>query len=215
MNEIDVIEDPRAAEVSLHPVRSRMLAELAEGGTASGVAAKLGLTRQKANYHLRALESAGLVELVEERRKRNTTERVMRATAGSYVISPAALAAVAPDPDRAPDQLSARWLLALAGRMVQEIGVLITRSRAARQPLASFGIDAEIAFASARDRAAFVGELSESVEALLATYHRGGTPGARSHRLILALHPTITKSESEHANELAQSDDKAKEQRNA
>jgi DNA-binding transcriptional ArsR family regulator len=193
MNEIEVIDDPRTAEVSLHPIRSRLLAELAEGGSASGVAAKLGLTRQKANYHLRELESHGLVELVEERRKRNTTERVLRATAGSYVISPAALAAVAPDPDRAPDQLSAQWLLALAGRMVQELGVLITRSRAAKQPLASFGIDTEIAFASARERAEFAAELSQQIDRLVATYHAGSAAGARRHRLILALHPSITK----------------------
>jgi DNA-binding transcriptional ArsR family regulator len=193
VSEIEVIDDPRAAEVSLHPVRSRMLAELANGGTASGVAAKLGLTRQKANYHLRELEAHGLVELVEERRKRNTTERVVRATARSYVISPTALPTVAPDPDRAPDQLSARWLLALAGRMVQELGVLITRSRAAGQPLASFGIDAEIAFASAGDRAAFVAELSAHLDGLIADYHAGQAPRARKHRLILALHPRITK----------------------
>jgi DNA-binding transcriptional ArsR family regulator len=198
MDEIEVIENPRAAEVSLHPVRSRMLAELVEGGTATGVAKTLGLTRQKANYHLRALEANGLVELVEERRKRNTTERVMRATASSYVISPAALSTVAPDPDRAPDQLSARWLLALAGRMVQELGVLIGRSREAKQPLASFGMDSVIAFANANDRAAFAAELSEHVERLIAAYHSGGVPGARKHRLILALHPSITKSEQEH-----------------
>jgi DNA-binding transcriptional ArsR family regulator len=196
MQEIEVIDDPRAAEVALHPIRARMLAELAGSGTATGVAAKLGLTRQKANYHLRTLESNGLVELVEERRKRNTTERVMRATAASYVISPVALGAVAPDPDRAPDQLSARWLLALAGRMVQELGVLIGRSKAAAQPLASFGIDAEIAFASARDRAAFAAELSEKVDELVASYHAGGTSNARRHRLILALHPSITKGRS-------------------
>lgn len=200
MDEIAVIENPRAAEVSLHPVRSRMLAELVEGGTATGVAEALGLTRQKANYHLRALEANGLVELVEERRKRNTTERVMRATASSYVISPAALSTVAPDPDRAPDQLSARWLLALAGRMVQELGVLIGRSREAKRPLASFGMDAEIAFASANDRAAFAAELSGHVERLIAGYHSGEAPGARKHRLILALHPSITSSEREHSN---------------
>jgi hypothetical protein len=196
MQEIEVIDDPRAAEVSLHPVRARMLAELASGGTATGVAAKLGLTRQKANYHLRTLETSGLVELVEERRKRNTTERVMRATAASYVISPAALGSVAPDPDRAPDQLSARWLLALAGRMVQELGVLIGRSKAAGQPLASFGIDAEIAFASARDRAAFTAELSGKIDELVAAYHAGDASRARKHRLILALHPSITKGRS-------------------
>lgn len=208
MQEIEVIDNPRAAEVSLHPLRSRLLAELADGATASGVAAKLGLTRQKANYHLRALEANGLVELVEERRVRNTTERVMRATASSYVISPAALSAVAPNPDRAPDQLSARWLLALAGRMVQELGVLIVRARAAKQPLASFGIDTEIAFASAADRAAFVAELSGHVEDLVAAHHAGGAPGARKHRLILALHPSITK---EHNNSAPRGDNQEQE----
>jgi DNA-binding transcriptional ArsR family regulator len=194
MDEIAVIEDPRAAEAALHPIRARLLAELADGGTASGVAAKVGLTRQKANYHLRTLEENGLVELVEERRNRGMTERVMRATASSYVISPTALPALAPDPDRSPDQLSARWLLAVAGRMVSELGTLIARSRAAKKPLASFGIDAEIAFASARDRAEFVAELSEHVERLIAAHHSGGTPGARRHRLIVALHPSITKT---------------------
>ena len=211
MNEIDVIEDPRAAEVSLHPVRSRMLAELTNGGTATGVAAKLGLTRQKANYHLRELEAHGLVELIEERRKRNVTERVMRSTAGSYVISPAALPTVAPDPDRAPDQLSARWLLALAGRMVQELGVLIGRAKAAKQQLASFAIDAEISFATATDRAAFVAELSENVERLVGKHHAPTAPGARKHRLIVALHPSITKGPGEIDSASAPNDNTTKE----
>src|SRR6266699_6325536 len=106
MLEVAVIDDPAVAEVSLDPVRARLLAALTEPGSAATLAAKVGLARQKVNYHLRALERHGLVELVEERRKGNVTERVMRATAASYVISPAALAAVAPDPDRSPDQLS-------------------------------------------------------------------------------------------------------------
>src|SRR3979409_1686590 len=111
MLEVTVIDDPAAAEVSLDPVRSRLLAELVQPASATTLAAKVGLPRQKVNYHLRALEKYGLVELVEERRKGNMTERVMRASAASYVISPIALAAVQPDPERSPDQLSARWLL--------------------------------------------------------------------------------------------------------
>jgi DNA-binding transcriptional ArsR family regulator len=193
MDEIAVIDDSRAAEVALNPIRARMLAELSEPGSATTLAARLGLTRQKANYHLRSLEEHGLVEFVEERRKRNMTERVMRATAGSYVISPSALAAVAPDPDRAPDQLSARWLLALAARLVTELGLLITRSRAARQPLATFGMDAELSFATARERAEFVARLLQAVEGLVSAQTSGGLPGARKHRLIVALHPSITK----------------------
>ena|ERR1700731_2175343 len=211
MNEVDVIEDRRAAEVSLHPVRSRMLAELVSGGTATSVAKELGLSRQKANYHLRTLEDNGLVALVEERRIRNTTERVMQSTARSYVISPAALSEVAPNPDRAPDQLSARWLLALAGRLVQELGILIRRSKAAKQPLASFGIDAEIDFATAKDRAIFVAQLTESIDHLIANHHTGGTLGSRKHRLIIMLHPSLTKSEPLQADSDTRSSGESKE----
>src|ERR671925_1739679 len=113
MQDVTVIEDPAAAEASLDPTRARLLAELAEPASATMLAAHLGLPRQKVNYHLRTLEKHGLVELVEERRKGNVTERVMRATAASFVISPSALAAVQPDPTQSPDRLSARWLLAL------------------------------------------------------------------------------------------------------
>src|SRR5919106_640399 len=95
MLDVAVIEDPAAAGVSLDPVRARMLAALAQPGSATTLAAQVGLSRQKANYHLRALERHGLVELVEERRKGNMTERVLQATAASYLISPTALAAVA------------------------------------------------------------------------------------------------------------------------
>jgi DNA-binding transcriptional ArsR family regulator len=192
MHDVTVIDDPAAAEASLDPVRARLLAALAEPGSASSLAAAAGLTRQKANYHLRALERHGLVELVEERRKGNCTERVLRASAASYVISPTALAALAPDPDRSRDQASARWMVALAGRLVSEVGELIERANDARQPLATFAADSEIRFASAADRAAFADELGESLAALVAKYHDAGAPGGRKHRLVVALHPSIT-----------------------
>src|SRR3954469_11465500 len=169
MHTIASIDDPAAAEVSLDPTRARLLAELVlEPGSASTLAPRVGLTRQKANYHLRALERHGLVALVEERRRGNCTERVLQATAASYVISPSALSAVAPDPSREPDQRSAQWLLALAGRTVHEVGELIGRSRAAGRQLATLGIDSEIRFASAGERAAFAAELAGAVNGLVA-----------------------------------------------
>jgi DNA-binding transcriptional ArsR family regulator len=192
-DDVAVIDDPAAAEASLDPIRARLLAALAEPGSASTLAAGTGLTRQKINYHLRALERHGLVELVAEHRRGNCIERVLRATAASYVISPAALPAVAPDPGRAPDQLSARWLLSLAARLVREVGELIRGARAAGQPVATFAIDSEIRFGSAADRAAFARELSRTVNDLAARYHAAGAPGGREHRLVVALHPSITR----------------------
>lgn len=191
MLEVAVIDDPAAAEVSLDPVRAKLLAALAEAGSASTLAARVGLPRQKVNYHLRALERHGLIELVEERKKGNVIERVMRATAASYVISPTALAAVAPDPGRAPDQLSARWLLALAARLVREVGELITGATAARKRLATYAVDAEVRFATAADRAAFAEELGAAVKNLVGKYHDENAEGGRQHRLVVALHPSV------------------------
>src|SRR5437763_11852314 len=161
MPDIAVIEDPAAVEASLDPIRAKLLAALVVPGSATMLAARVNLPRQKVNYHLRALESHGLVELVEERRKGNMTERIFQATAASYVISPSALSAVAPDPSRQPDQRSARWLLAVAARLVREIGELITGADAAGKPVPTLGIDSEVRFASAKERAAFAGELAE------------------------------------------------------
>ncbi|MBQ1072747.1 helix-turn-helix domain-containing protein [Micromonospora sp. C31] len=189
MFDIAVIEDPAAAEASLDPMRARLLAALAEPASATMLAARVGLPRQKVNYHLRALEQHGLIELVEERRKGNVTERVMRATAASYVISPAALAAVRPDPAQSPDRLSARWLLALAARLVQDVGALITGAERTKQRVATFAVDGTVRFASARDRAAFAEELAATVSALVGRYHDENAPGGREHRVVVALHP--------------------------
>ncbi len=188
--EVMAIEDADAAIASLDPIRSQLLAELAEPNSATTLGAILGLPRQKVNYHLRTLEDRGLIELVEERKKGNVVERVMQATATSYVISPAALAAVRPDPSRSPDRLSARWLLSLAARLVQDVGALITGATREQKALATFGLDGEIRFASASDRAAFAEELAGAALALVSKYHDESAARGRDYRLVVALHPS-------------------------
>jgi DNA-binding transcriptional ArsR family regulator len=191
MLDVAVIEDAAAAGATLDPLRARLLAELGEPGSASSLAVRVGQPRQKVNYHLRELERHGLVELVEERRKGNMSERVLQATASSYVISPVALAAVAPDPDRAPDRLSARWLLAVAARLVGEVGALITGATRAGKRVSTFALDGEVRFASAADRAAFAEELTNAVTGLIGKYHDEKAPGSRKFRVILAIHPAL------------------------
>ncbi|GAA2737447.1 helix-turn-helix domain-containing protein [Actinocorallia aurantiaca] len=194
MQEVVVIEDPAAAEVSLDPIRARLLAELGEPGSAAMLAAKVGLPRQKVNYHLKTLEAHGLVEMVEERRKGNVNERIMRATGASYVISPTALASVAPDPDRSPDRLSASWLLAVAARTVRDVGALIIGAEKARKRVATFAIDGEVRFASAADRAAFAEELAGAVTALVSKYHDESAEKGRDHRVVVAIHPSVKEN---------------------
>src|SRR5271156_4715078 len=198
MHDVAVIEDAAAAEVSLDPIRARMLAELGEPHTATTLAARLGLVRQTVNYHVKTLEQHGLVELVEERRKGNMTERVVRASAAAYVISPAALAAVAPDPTRSPDRLSARWLLARGASSLRERGPPMGGGAGKGKPLATFGLDAEVRFAKPADRTAFVGELTDALAGLVSKYH---TETGRPHRLIVAVHPSITEDADPPAEE--------------
>ena len=186
VHDVEVIEDPAAAAVALDPLRSRLLAELAEPGSAAVLAARVGLGRQKVNYHLGALEAHGLVELAEERKRGGITERVLQATAAAYVVSPAALGSSAADPDETPDRLSARYLVALAGRLVREVGELARRATATGRRLPTLAIDTEIRFRSAEERAAFADEITATVIDLASRYHHDD---GRPHRLVVAAHP--------------------------
>ena len=186
---VDVIDDPAAAVVALDPVRSRLLAELAAPASAAALAARLGIARQKLNYHLRTLEAHGLVRVADTRQWGGLTERRLVATAGSYVVSPKALGPAAADPARERDRLSAGYLIALAARAVREVGDLLRRARVAEQHLATLSIDAEIRFRSAAERAAFSAELTAAVTRLVARYHDEAAPGGRPHRLVVLAHP--------------------------
>lgn len=190
MIDVEVISDPVAATVALDPVRSRLLAELAEPASAAALASRVGLTRQKANYHLRALETANLVEVAEERRWGGLTERRLVASAKSFVVSPEALGPAAADPARNRDRLAASYLIALGARIVREVGDLWRRARKADKDLATLAIDTEIRFASPADRAAFTRELTQAVTELAGRYHDASAPGGRSHRLVIVSHPT-------------------------
>jgi DNA-binding transcriptional ArsR family regulator len=186
--DVEVIEEAAVAVAALDPVRAAVLAALAEPGSATTVARLLGLPRQKVNYHLRTLEAHGLVELVEQRPRRGLTERVLRATARGYVVSPAALGRSGADPART-DRLSTRYLIAVAARLVGEVGLLARRAEAAGRPLATLTLDTEIRFASAGAPAALTAELTDAVTSLVARYHDEAAPGGRPHRLVVAAHP--------------------------
>ena len=189
MHDVEVIDDPAAAMAALDPIRARLLGELTEPGSAASLAPRVGLPRQKVNYHLRTLEAHGLVHSVEERRWGGLTERRYVATAASYVVSPAALGHAANDPTRASDRLSARYLVAVAARIVGEVGRLVRRAEETGKRLPTLALDTEIRFRSAKERAAFTEDLTVAITALVARYHDASAPQGRLHRLVVGAHP--------------------------
>ena len=80
MKPITNIDDPRYVKALAHPLRIRILAMLEE--TASSpvrLAAQLDATLGTVAYHVRTLESLGLVKLVSTRQRRGATEHYYQA----------------------------------------------------------------------------------------------------------------------------------------
>jgi DNA-binding transcriptional ArsR family regulator len=194
---LDVISAPERVAAVLSPIRRRLLEHLNEPDSASGLSRRLGIPRQKINYHLRELERAGFVELDHEQQQRGCTERVVRVTSRAFVISHGFLQNLAADPDAIRDKFSSAYLIASAGRVVQDVAVLREQAAAVEQHLPTLAIETEISFASPADLKAFYQEIADSMARLSVKYNRQPSGRSRRFRVFLASHPVITKTETE------------------
>ena len=186
MDDVRVLADAAAVEVALDPIRASILDALTEPGSAATVAAVVGLTRQKVNYHLKALEAHGLVELAEERLWGGITERFVRRSARHLVVAPHVLQGAAIDPNEVADRLSAAYLIAVNARTVSEVGAIAGDDAATGTRLPTLTVDTVIGFRSPEDRAAFATDLQSAVAALVARYHHDD---GRPHRLTVSSYP--------------------------
>jgi DNA-binding transcriptional ArsR family regulator len=187
-----VVRGKSQAATLLHDARRALLVHLGEPHSAASLARKLNTSRQRIRYHLSELERAGLVELVEERRSGNCVERLVRATARSFVISPEALGTLGDTPEVSSDRFSAAYLLGSAARTLRDVGALEARARNDGKRLATLTLESEIRFATAEARSAFATELSNLIAALTAKYHDDHTTGGRRYRLTTMVHPALS-----------------------
>jgi DNA-binding transcriptional ArsR family regulator len=194
---INFVGEATSAAAMLNPLRMQILERLREPDSASGLSRLMNLPRQKINYHLRELEKHGLIEQVEERKKGNCVERIVRATARHYLISPEALGNLATDPSQIQDRFSSTYLVAVAARVIRDLAVLRTRADKAGKKLATFTLETNIRFASAADQHAFTEELTNAVAKLTAKYHDEKTAGGRQFKFIIGSYPAMTKKAKE------------------
>ena len=184
--DVALIKDPGQAAALMQPERLKLLAALATPDSASGLGRRLTLPRQRLNYHLRELERVGLVELVEERRRGNCLERVMRATARAYVVSPEVIGGLGDAQERTPDRYNAWHLVQLSARTIKEVSALLSRSAESGKRFATLALDADIRFANPTARARFAQELTAVVTELVEKYHDESTPGGQHGRFLAA-----------------------------
>jgi len=188
---VQIVQSPEKAALLLQPGRLSLIRQLERPGTAAGLARKLGVPRQKLNYHLRELERGGFLELVEERRKGNCMERVVRATARCYLIGPQATGALGETPAEIRDRFSVSYLIASAARIIRDLASLAARARRAGKRIATLTIEAEIRFASAEARTAFAEDLAAAAAQLAAKYHDEHAAGGRRFRLLTVAYPLV------------------------
>jgi DNA-binding transcriptional ArsR family regulator len=184
-----VVRKDRAASALIDPTRRRILAALQNPGSATTVARDVGVSRPLANYHVRALARAGLVEQVGRRPRRGLEERLVRATAAHYLVSPSVMGSPADAPAAIADKFSATYQVAVAARTIHEVAELASRAQAAGQRLTTLTIDTTLTFASPAGRERFGNELLTAVHALVAKYHDAEAPNGREYRLFLGSHP--------------------------
>lgn len=188
-----VVNQHDAASALLNPLRRSILAALAAPGSATSVAETIGTPRQLVNYHLRVLERAGLVEEVAQRQRRGLTERIVRATAAHYLVSPDAIGQLGGSPEDVSDRFSATYQVAVAARTIREVAALATLARKAGKPLTTLSLDTEVCFETPAAREAFGNELVAMINRLVAKYHhRTG----RTYRLFAGAHPIYAPPES-------------------
>jgi biotin operon repressor len=192
---LQIVQSPEKAGVLLQPGRLRLLEQLTDPDSAAGLARRLGVARQKLNYHLRELEREGFLELVEERRKGNCVERVVRAVAREFLIAPRFVSEMAGDRVTA-DRFSAAYLASTAAHMIRALANLCIRARRAGKRVATLTLETEIRFASAASRAAFAEEMTASIARLAAKYHDERAEGGRRFRLLSAVYPAVRLEES-------------------
>lgn len=190
-----VTDGARAAVLMQHPVRRRILSLARTPMSATEMAGRLGMPRQRVNYHVRQLERARFLERAERRLRRNMVEQRYVATARSYVIAPEVLGPLAPHALAVHDATSAAALFAITSRAQADLTRVLHDAGTDGKRVATLSLTSDVRFESAAQRAAFAEALERAVTDVIAghtapfTRPEGTAAPGRPFRVFLGCHP--------------------------
>src|SRR5688500_7355830 len=185
---IQTITSPIAAATLLaHPLRAQILARARSPISASDLARLLGQPRQRVNYHVRQLASAGFLKSASQQKKRNMLEQQYMASARAYVLSPAVLGEVAPDPEERGDAASASHLVALCSRAQTEVAAVMQAASEAGLRARTLSMQADLHFDSVEQRAEFSRALAAAIDDVVKKH--SSQSGGRPFRLLVGCYP--------------------------
>jgi DNA-binding transcriptional ArsR family regulator len=189
-----LLDRPDHVRLALSPIRRTLLERLRQPASATELAGELALGRQRVNYHLRALEVAGLIHLVEQRRRRGCIERIMAARADSFVVDPSVMRARAKPAARAKaqDRFAADHLIATASHLVCDVARMQALAEQQGTRLLTFTIDTEVGFDTPADLERFTTALAAFVAREAAKH--GAARNPRRYRIVVGGHPAPAAS---------------------
>ncbi|MBP1966854.1 ArsR/SmtB family transcription factor [Paenibacillus aceris] len=182
------IESPEQATVLLNPIRGEIIAQLLEPGSAAEVARTLGETAQRINYHLKALEKAGLVQRVGTRQVRNLVEVLYRAIAKTFVLADS-LSMKPETVQKLKDQSSLAHLVTTSERIRRDAMLLMEQSDVG-EIIPSATLQLQVHLADEGQRQAFIEEYAALVQQLVERY--AAPAGKEKHdpyHVLLAVYP--------------------------
>jgi len=191
MQDVLYVEVAVQAGALLHPLRIEVLKRLGEPRSCPDLAKEIGETSQKIYYHVKILESAGLIEKVDERRVRGIMEGLYRARAKSYWLSSSLVGKVG-GAERARDQMSLGFVLSLSEEIQSDVARLGERTGEG-EVVPSLGLSLQIELDNAEERARFLTELQETLQGLAKKYAAKGSTVGQEFQVSLVCYPRLER----------------------
>lgn len=200
--DLETISDTGRASALLHPLRLSLLSLSREPVSAAELARRLGLPRQRVNYHVRALERAGFLRPAGRQRKRNMIEQRYVATARAFMLSADLLGPVGADWRDIGDTGSAGYLLALTEQVRSDLERAAAEAKSQGTAITTLSLKSQFRFESPAQRTAFASAVREAVVNVIARHSTpsrldSGRPGrGRPYRLVLACYPIPAEAQA-------------------
>jgi DNA-binding transcriptional ArsR family regulator len=195
VTDLDCVADRTRAAELLRPIRLEILRLARDPISATELASRLGLPRQRVNYHVRQLARHGFLRRAGRRRRRNMIEQRFAASARGLLLSPELLGAVAADWREIPDAASAAYLLALSGEMESDVARASREAAKGGRRLSTLSFKSQFRFATPEQREGFTHALRDALTEVIArhtsAYRRpdGSEAPGTPYRLVLGSYP--------------------------
>ena len=183
----------------LHPLRLEILRLAKEPVSASELSPRLGLSRQRVNYHVRLLARSGFLKRAGRRRRRNMIEQRYVAAARAFVLSPDLLGAVGADWRRVEDVESPAYLLALTCQLESDVIRVFREAEKTGKGVSTLSLKSQFRFGSAEQRERFTRALELAVVRVVNAHtspnlQPDGTPAPGiPYRLVLGCYPYLPR----------------------